>query len=209
MSSITLGTVHKDPSNPPLDIPKILVWVNCYGSWAPGLRHPVETIGYDQYLEAVTRAITSVQDRVELIYVSGGMRDAMGRTECETTVPELQRRLRERGVSHLVIKTDEGSITSMSIVKKFLQTWQAHHPKTIPLLFCDQVRYDTNAYSLEYFAKKFGYSIPPVNELLVPFPRLDNHPNSTPEKQAEKLKYLQEKGVEEVERLEIEARRNL
>jgi len=42
--------------------------------------------------------------------------------------------------------------------------------------------------------------------MFVPTSRLDNHPNSTPEKQAEKLRDMKEKDVEE--KMEIEVRRN-
>jgi hypothetical protein len=186
----------------------ILAWVNCYGAWAPGLRHPVETIGYDQYLEGVANALAALKDQIEAVYVSGGLRDQHGRTECETTIPELQRRLEAKSASGLKFVADEASVTSITIARTFLDTWQAKYPRHTPILFCDQVRSETNAYTLEYLAKKAGYDLPPLSEVLVPIPRLDNHPNSTPEKQAEKLKYMREKGIEEVEKMEIEARHN-
>ena len=138
---------------------KIIAWINCYGAWAPDLRHPVETIGYDQYLEGATNALVALNEHIKAIYVSGGMIDQVGRTECETTVPEILRRLNRKGVHDTV-------------------------------------------------AKKYGYHLPPINQTLIPLPRLDNHPNSTPEKQAEILKSMQEKGIDEVERSILEARRN-
>jgi hypothetical protein len=184
----------------------ILAWVNCYGAWDPQMRHPVETIGYDHYLETVAKALAALKDRVSVVYVSGGLTDAKGRTECATTIPELVRRLKQKGAGNIVTKADEASFTSITIARTFLTTWQDQHQDATPLLFCDQVRYQTNAYTLAYFAGKFGYFMPPINELLIPIPRLDTHPNSTLEKQAEKLKLMKETGVEELERTEIAAR---
>lgn len=185
---------------------RILVWVNCYGAWDPQLRHPVETIGYDQYLEAIANSLVALKNRLAVVYVSGGMRDAKGRTECATTVPELAHRLVRKGAAGITIKADEDSLTSMTVAKTFLNTWQGQHPECTPILFCDQVRFHVNAYTLAYYAGKFGYFMPPLQELLIPLARPDTHPNSSPEKQAEKLKLLKEKGVEEVERLEIAER---
>ncbi|HVQ44257.1 MAG TPA: hypothetical protein VMT30_04810 [Candidatus Saccharimonadia bacterium] len=187
--------------------PKILAWINCYGGWTPELRHPVETIGYDQYLESIANALAALEGRIEAVYVSGGMRDPAGRTECETTIPEISRRLQRRGVSGLSMNADEQSLTSITIARKFLELWQAKYAGCIPLLFCDQARYETNAYVLKQFAETSRRDLPPIHEVLIPIPRLDNHPNSTPEKQAEKLRHLKEKGIEAVEKLEIEARR--
>ncbi len=189
------------------NLPKILVWVNCYGAWAPDLRHPIETIGYDQYLEGITNAIATIADRIEVIYASGGMVDQQGRTECATTIPELMQRMKTKSSNQFTIQADEDSLTSISIARKFLQVWSTQYPETTPLLFCDQVRYDTNAFVLEQLAKQNGLELPNIASILIPIHRLDIHPNSTPEKQAEKLKVMKEKGVDEVEKMEIEARR--
>ena len=187
---------------------QILAWVNCYGAWDPQLRHPVETIGYDHYLQSIADALAALKDRIEVVYVSGGLVDAKGRTECATTIPELARRIKQKGAGNVTLKADEISLTSMTVAKTFLNTWQDQHHEAQPILFCDHVRYQVNAYTLAYYAGKFGYFVPPISELLIPIVRLDTNPNSTPEKQAEKLKLMKEKGVEEVERLEIEARRD-
>jgi len=185
----------------------ILAWMNCYGSWAPELRQPIETIGYNEYLNAVVDALVVLKDRVEVLYVSGGMYDQNGKTECETTIPELIKRLQAKGVTSLEIIADEKSVTSITIVKTFLTVWQEKYQDHLPILFTDEARYATNAYTLRYFSDKFGLQIPPIGEILIPIPRKDCHQNSTPEKQAEKLRLLKEQGVEEVERMEMDARK--
>jgi len=185
----------------------ILAWINCYGAWDPINRSPVETIGYDQYLDGVVRALGVLDGRLQAVYIAGGMYDSLGKTECETVAPELLRRLRSNNSAVSEIAADEMSVTSIGIARTFLQTWQEKHSDTIPLLFCDQVRYATNAYVLEYFIKELSIPAPPVVEMLVPIERLDTHPNSTPGKQAEKLATLREKGVLECERIELEARK--
>ena len=190
------------------DNPRILIWINCYGAWAPDLRQPIETIGYDQYLSGVTSAVVSLKDQVDTIYVSGGLLDKNGRSECATTIPELQRRLSTVGVSRVTIQADESSITSISIARKFLEVWHSEYPETIPMLFCDQVRYETNLFILDHLKKVNQYVLPPLREILIPIPRLDNHQNSTPEKQAEKLNHMRQLGVDEVERLQILERRS-
>jgi hypothetical protein len=193
-------TTHSSPS--------ILAWVNCYGGWSPELRHPIETIGYDQYLAGVTDALISLKGRLQAVYVSGGMRDEHGGIECDTTIAELQRRLKAKGVTGLAFHPDPDSLTSITIARKFIQTWQAEYAACAPILFCDQARSATNAYALGQLARELGAPLPPTIDVLVPIPRLDRHPNSTPDKQAEKLKLMQERGLDEVERLELEARRS-
>jgi hypothetical protein len=185
----------------------ILAWVNCYGAWDPQLRQPLETIGYNEYLNGVAEAIFALRERIRVVYVSGGMYDERGLTECETTIPELKRRLETKGMSVPEIMADEESVTSITIVKTFLRVWQEQYADHQAVLFCDAIRYHTDAYVLEHFAAKFGYDLPLVREILVPFPRLDPHPHCAPEKQAEKLEKMKKDGVEEVERAGMEARK--
>lgn len=183
----------------------LLIWINAYGSWDPELRDPVETIGYNQYLNEVASHLAVLKDRVQAVYLSGGMKDANGQTEAATTIPELEKRLAARGVT-LTIQADEQSLTSISIVKKFLQTWQEQYAECHPLLFCDEVRYATNAYVLEQLAQQQGITLPPVNQVLVSIKRLDIHPNSTQEKQQEKLERMRERGIDAVEEEELALR---
>jgi hypothetical protein len=180
--------------------------MNCYGSWDPEHRHPIETIGYNDYLDAVVTATTLFKSRIKHFYISGGMKDTVNKTECETTKPELERRLREKNITDIAIQSDEKSLTSMSIVREFLTTWQEKFSECQPILFVDQVRYENNCYTLTYFAEKLGLTIPPAREIIVGIPRLDIHPNSTPEAQSKKLAYMKEHGVEAVEKMEIEQR---
>lgn len=184
----------------------ILFWVNCYGGWAPEERHPIETIGYDQYLSGVADAIASLSDQIDQLWVSGAMIDAQGRLECQTTSERLALKLRERGV-HLEINQDDESITSMSIARVFLRHWKNDLPNHIGILCCDAVRFESNVWVLEQLAAELGFTIPPAKEVLLPIARLDIHPNSTPEKQAEKLATMKEKGIAWVEEQEIKARR--
>ncbi|HSI20749.1 MAG TPA: hypothetical protein VLA04_03545, partial [Verrucomicrobiae bacterium] len=127
----------------------IVAWINCYGHWDPENRNPVETAGYDQYLTGVTQALYALQDRVGAVYISGGMYDSLHRTECATTAPEILRRLSALKSNIRTILADESSVTSISIAKKFLDTWEKEYPNHAPLLFCDEVRFPANAYVLE------------------------------------------------------------
>jgi len=186
-------------------VKRILFWVNCYGGWAPEERHPIETIGYSQYLDGVVSAILPISNHVDVIWVSGAMIDSQGRLESETTAAEISRRLDRQGIS-IEIKTDSESITSMSIARKFLHTWHSEFPDHIGLLTCDQVRYESNMWMLTDLAQQENIEIPTAREILIPLHRVDIHPNSTPEKQAEKLALMREKGIAWVEAEEIKAR---
>jgi hypothetical protein len=185
----------------------ILVWVNSYGPWSPEFRTPVETIGSDMYLNQVADAIVVFKNRVSDIYVSGGMYDAENLTECETVIPELKRRLAARGFARPTIHPDEGSVTSITIIRTFLETWHKSYSHHTPVFFTDEARYTTNAYIMEYFVKKLGLQFPPIDEVMIPVRRIDDHPDSSPEKQAEKLHKMKTLGVEEVERQRIQARK--
>jgi len=86
-------------------------------------------------LESVTNTIAAISDRVGAIHVSGGMVDQKGRTECETTIPELMQRLKAKGASQFTIQADEDSLTSTSIARKFLQVWGTQYPEAVPSCF--------------------------------------------------------------------------
>lgn len=180
--------------------------MNCYGGWAPELRHPIETIGYDQYLNAVVISIEILKDQVEAFYISGGMYDSLHRTECETVKPELAKRLAEKNVE-IDINTDEESVTNAMIMKKFLSTWKEKYSRCTPIIFVDEVRYEINNFTFEYYCKELGIDGLNARDVVVPIARLDIHPHSTVEKQTEKLNLMREKGVEYVENIELEVRK--
>lgn len=184
---------------------KLLIWMNCYGSWAPELRHPIETIGYNQYLDAFVESISLFKERISDIYISGGMFDANDMSECETTKPELERRFKNKRME-TNIKTDEDSFTSASIMKKFLTTWKNNYQETIPLIFIDEARFETNKYSFEQFCKELGIDLDPLSTI-IPLPRPDNHPHSTKEFQQQKVELMKEKGIDFVEEAELEKRK--
>ena len=184
----------------------ILAWMNCYGAWAPELRDPIETAGYSEYLDAVVDHLAVLKSRLSALYVSGGMRDEQGRTECETTIPELRKRLEVKGITDLEIVADEESLSSITIDRIFLRTWRDRYSDHYAILFCDEARYPTNAYVLEYFGAMFGIELPPISEILIPLNRRDIHPNSRPEVQVKKLLEMKMLGVEEVERRIVESR---
>lgn len=186
---------------------KIFFFIDCYGAWAPELRRPIETIGYDQYLNSVVKAIVSLSSRIEDIYISGGMFDSLNRTECETTKPELEKRLREYGLN-FSIKSDEDSFTTIENMKTFLETWQNKFSHTIPVITVDTVRYETNCYIFEYFCQKLNIQGLKAREVIIPFPRLDDHPDSTYETQQEKIMLIKEKGVDYVLKLQQELRKD-
>lgn len=185
---------------------RVLAWINCYGGWNPDLRDPAETRGYDQYLDGVVHHLNDLEGGIEAIYLSGGMLDSDGQTECETTGPELKKRLSKIGIN-LPIQYDEESVTSPSIARKFLQTWREEYTGCQPILFTDKVRFITNAYSLKYFSQKYQIELPPIEKILIPIERLDIHPHSTIEYQKQKLERMKKEGVEAIEREEIEKRR--
>ena len=185
---------------------KILFWVNCYGAWAPEDRSPVETLGYDQYLNDVVGAIASLKNRIGEIFISGGMYDKKGRTECETVKPELEKRLIKFGINK-EIKTDEESVTSASIMKKFLTRWKEEYSDLTPVIFVDQVRLEVNTFTFEHFCKELKIKNLNTKSVIVPIKRLDDHPHSTTEAQGKKLKLMKERGIDYVENLECEARK--
>lgn len=180
--------------------------MNCYGAWAPELRHPIETVGYNQYLNVFVGAVFVLKDQIEAVYISGGMYDSLDRTECETVKPELLRRFEEKNIP-FSIQTDEESITSTMIMKKFLETWKNEYAKCTPIIFVDEVRYEINKFTFEYYCKEFGIDGLKSRDAVAPIARLDIHPRSTVEKQAEKLALMKKKGVEYVENIELEVRK--
>lgn len=185
---------------------KYLIWINCYGGWNPELRDCIEMEGYSRYLQDIVNYLAKIKSRIRVIYLSGGMLDKDGRTECETVGPELSKRLSKIGID-LPIQYDEDSVTSPSIARKFLQTWRKEYPDCQPILFTDQVRFITNSYSLEYFSQKYGIDLPSIEKILIPIERQDTHPHSTIEYQEEKLERMKKEGVEAVETEEIRERR--
>ena len=185
---------------------KYLFWMNCYGGWDPSLRSEVETAGYSQYLDAFVDNVLSREDQIGAVYISGGMHDSLGRTECETTKPELEKRLEAKGLN-IEINVDEESVTSQMILVKFLKTWQKEYHKMQLLLFVDENRYETNLFVFKYYALKMKLDLV-AEEVIVPLPRADDHPHSSKELQAKKIEKMKELGVEEVGRLETEARAN-
>lgn len=188
----------------------IFAWINCYGGWDPGLRTPIETIGYDQYLDGIVKALTPFKDRVTGIVVSGGMRDVLGRTECETTKPELQLRFSIAGFTALPeIESDEHSITSISIARAFVRRAAKGSTNTSYLLFVDSVRYESNLYTVDYFCEQYSYPIQDVRQCVVPIPRLDDHPHSSKEFQDKKLLLMKERGIEAIEQEEKDRRREI
>lgn len=180
--------------------------MNCYGAWDPESRWSIETIGYDQYLDAVIRSIELLNGRIEAFYISGGMYDSRGRTECETVKLELEKRLSEKNIK-LDINTDEESITSTMIMRKFLETWKKEYAKYEPIIIVDKVRYEVNKFTFEYYCKEFKITSLKAIDTIIPFERLDNHPNGTAEKQAEKLRVMKEKGIEYVESIILDKRK--
>lgn len=184
----------------------IIAWINCYGAWDPNLRHPIETIGYDQYLSAIVAALAPLKERVDQIYISGGMFDELGRTECETVQPELVHRLTRAGIT-TPITIDEESVTSVEIAKKFVTTVTQHYPNHTPLLFVDSVREAVNQYVIEHYYTEAGKPLTSAQTVIVPLPRLDIHPQSTPEAQAAKLALMKEQGIEAIDRQISDKRR--
>jgi hypothetical protein len=180
--------------------------MNCYGGWDPSLRSEVETAGYSQYLDAFVDNVFTRKDQIGTIYISGGMHDSLGRTECETTKPELEKRFEEKGLN-IEINIDEQSVTSQMILVKFLETWQKKYPEMQPLLFVDENRYETNLFVFKYYIEKMKLGLT-ADEVIIPLPRADDNPHSTKEFQSKKIEKMKELGVEEVGQLEIEARRN-
>ncbi|MCX6810619.1 MAG: hypothetical protein NTY30_02710 [Candidatus Berkelbacteria bacterium] len=185
---------------------KVLIWMNCYGAWDPESRHKVETTGYDQYLNTVVKKISTLKNRIAAFWISGGMYDSLHRTECETVKPELKKRFDANNIN-LEISTDEDSITSAMIMKKFLQVWKDKYFDCEPIIFVDQVRYEINKYTFEHYCKELGIKKLEAEKVIIPVERLDIHPNSTPEFQSRKLTLMKEKGVEYVEELEKEVRK--
>lgn len=183
-----------------MNTPRIIAWINCYGAWDPQHRHPLETLGYDQYLDGVVQRLRPLADRVTAIYLSGGMLDAEGKSECETTEPELAKRLAAVGIS-VPIHPDEESLTTTTIVRTFLKTAREQYPQETPLLFVDDARYDMNLFLLGYFGVSEARSI------VVPLPRVDSSPQSTRESQTTKINRMREEGVEKIEEEQAAERR--
>ena len=173
----------------------ILAWANSYGAWAPDVRHPLEVIGHNDYLNGLADAVSILKSRVSLLYVSGGQRDVKGLSECDTVIPELNRRLERRVVRSVRIISDDESQDGIAVINTFLAVWQADYARHQPLLFTDEARYAVNAYLLDFLAKKMGFELQPEH-VLVPIRRLDIHPSSSPAYQAHKLVRLKREGLE-------------
>lgn len=161
--------------------------------------------GYDEYLTAAVKTIENLKPPVKAIHLSGGMLDENGLTECQTVKPELEKRLRECGITTPII-TDEESLTTISIAKKFVSTYLHQYPAYKPLLFTDEVRAEVNRYAVGYFLKQAGESIESVDDMVVPLPRHDTHPHSTIEFQRKKLEEMKKRGIEEVDKVTFEKR---
>jgi hypothetical protein len=189
-------------------VKNIYCWVNCYGAWDPLIRDPIETIGYDSYLTSVAHAIALLGERVVGCTVSGGAKDALGRVEVDTVIPELQRRLGERGV-HVAVTPDERnqvSLSSMAIARNFIQH-MVDFPELHHLLFVDVVRYESNLWVVEQLAAEVGIELASPRAHVVPVARLDQHPSSTPQFQADKLALMKQQGIAEIEQVEYEVRK--
>jgi len=176
---------------------KIIFWLNCYGHWQPETRQPIEMIGYNQYLNAFIKAVVLLKDRIEAIYISGGLLNSQGQSEAETLKLEIKKRLNSTKIN-LPIYLDEKSLSTITITRVFVKTIKEKYPNYIPILVCDEVRYKTNCYLIEYFSKQFNFKLDP-KETVLPLPRIDTHPNSTIEAQSQKLQAMKLEGVEEIE----------
>lgn len=183
----------------------LLIWINCYGTWDPQLRDPVETEGYNQYLNAIAEYLSTIKEQIDTIYISGGMLDTLGRTECQTVKPELEQRLSSIGIT-TSIQTDEESLTSISIVKKTIATWHDRFPNHQLILICDSVRAEVNKYVLEQVLAQHNVTDVAADNIVVSFPRKDTHPHSTPEFQAKKLQAMKEKGIDAIDQMIIDKR---
>ncbi len=183
---------------------KILFWVNCYGGWDPDRRNPLETIGYNHYLNQVVEALVVLKDQLGAIHVSGGMYDDKGQTEIETTIPELKRRLRLQGIQ-TEIHGDDESVTSISIVKKCLSTLKHYYPDDAPILVSDTFRAEINRYTVQEVAAQLGLVVEP-RKVVLAFDRQDDHPHSTIEQQAKKLARMKKIGADAMEREDMAER---
>lgn len=173
---------------------KVLVWINCYGDWDPENRDPVQMIGYDRYLESCVRAILLLRNRIEKVYLSGGMKNLNDQAECETTKPELEKRLADNGVNDLVIDTDDMCLTSADAIKKLLVCWKEKYSDSSPLYFCDEARYQTNSFIFNSYCDELRITNLESKNVIVPIERIDNHPNSGNEMQQKKMESMLKNG---------------
>lgn len=185
---------------------KTIIWINCYGAWDPIHRSEVETKGYNQYLDSVVELIFSKKENIDIIIISGGMVDFQNRTEVETVKPELEKRLNKKNIK-IPIETDEESITTIAIARKFVQTLKNKYPDHQAFLVCDDVRYTLNCYLVEYFTRRESYyKLIPADKYVIAFNREDDNPHSTYEYQNSKLEEMKNLGVEYVESEQMKER---
>ena len=182
----------------------VVIWLNCYGGWDPKMRHPLETAGYHLYLDGIVQCLEPLQKRIQAVYLSGGMRDRFGRTECETTGVELHRRMQARGMDREIIY-DEESVTTAGVVRKWVDTVSEKYPESSTILICDSARETINRNLAEYVAKKKKLDPAQWRWSILALPRPDITEQSTAAYQAEKWERMQAEGIEifdEKERVE-------
>jgi len=183
----------------------VVVWINCYGGWDPARRHPIETMGYSQYLDGIVEGLATIKSRIAAIYISGGMVDALGQTECSTTGPELVRRLKQKGIQESLLY-DEVSVTTPTIVHRWIETIRAEYPGKSTVLFCDEARIEINRNLAGYYAEKLGEDPEVWKWSIYGIDRPDITERSTKEYQATKWQRMLAEGVEHVENEEMALR---
>jgi hypothetical protein len=184
---------------------KILAWLFCYGHWDPVYKSPVETIGHDQYLRAFVESLVPIKDRIDYIYLSGGVTDAQGKTECKTVKPEVDARLNQLGLK-LPILEDIGSLINITTVKTFAKTLKETYQHHSPLLYCSRSRYELNYYLVSYFGKQFNLSLNPI-EIVAPLSIIDTRPDSAPKYQSDLIERIKKEGMDKIEAEEIGKKR--
>jgi len=183
----------------------LIIWINCYGAWDPKLRNAVETAGYHAYLDGIVHALEPFKNYPKFFYLSGGMLDQFGQSECATTGPELSLRLAKVGI-HEPISFDEQSLTTPSIVRQWMRTVITEYEGSDTILFCDAVRGDINKNLARYFAQQYGQDADVWQGRIFSVDRPDSNPRSTREYQASKWDRMVKEGVEVVEAEERDVR---
>ncbi len=184
---------------------KILVWLLCYGHWDPVFKPPVETIGHDQYLRTFTESLMPIKDRIDYIYLSGGVTDSQGKTECKTVKPKLDNLLNQHGLK-LPILEDIGSLITITTVKIFVKTLKETYQHHTPLLYCSRARYELNYYLVGYFGKQLNLALNPI-EIVAPLSVIDTRPDSTLQYQKGLLERIKKEGINKIEAEEIGKKR--
>lgn len=187
------------------EVQNVLAWLMCYGHWNPAYRPPLETIGHNQYLDKFVESMIPIKERVDYIYISGGVIDSRGKTEYQTVKPELDRRLSEVDLK-VPLLADVGSIVDISSIKTFCKTLKETYSNHTPLLFCSSARYQVDYFLLDYFGKQFGLSLNPA-ATVVPLSVIDIRPDSHPRTLEDLMKRMRAEGVEKVESQEVDKRR--